>query len=75
MTAPNPRSPHLAIVTALPAIPAQRRSNPTTDTQRRLAKGDVQVPWVDLIGLVGLLGLLGLRRPHPEDSYHPSPIE
>lgn len=46
-----------------------------TETQRRLAQGEVQVPWADLIGLVGLLGLLGLRRRHPEDSYHPSPIE
>jgi len=46
-----------------------------TETQRRLAQGETQIPWEDLIGLIGLVGLLGLRRRHPEDSYHPSPIE
>lgn len=66
----------LALAAATPAVPQQNEiTGVPTETQRRLAKGDVQVPWVDLIGLVGLLGLLGLRRPHPEDSYHPSPIE
>ena len=45
-----------------------------TETQRRLAQGDAAIPW-DLVGLFGLLGLLGLRRRHPDDSYHPSPLE
>ena len=45
-----------------------------TETQRRLAKGTVEIPW-DLFGLLGLLGLLGLRAPHPDDSYHPAPID
>jgi hypothetical protein len=46
-----------------------------TETQRRLARADSgQIPW-DLLGLFGLLGLLGLRREHPEDSYHPAPLE
>jgi hypothetical protein len=57
--------------------PAQERelTGIPTETQRRLAQGEPDVPWADLIGLVGLLGLLGLRKRHPEDSYHPSPIE
>ena len=45
-----------------------------TETQRRLAQGDAGIPW-DLIGLFGLLGVLGLRRRHPDDSYHPSPLD
>ena len=45
-----------------------------TETQRRLAQGERDVPW-DLFGLFGLLGLLGLRARHPDDSYHPAPIE
>lgn len=46
-----------------------------TETQRRLARADSgQVPW-DLVGLFGLIGLLGLRRAHPDDSYHPAPLE
>ena len=45
-----------------------------TETQRRLAQGDAGIPW-DLIGLFGLLGLLGLRKRHPDDSYHPTPLE
>lgn len=69
-----------ALVLALAAVgpaPAQQNNDTgiPTETQRRLAQGEVQVPWFDLIGLVGLVGLLGLRRRHPEDSYHPSPIE
>jgi hypothetical protein len=70
----------MLVMTAAVAIaPAAAQQNEITgvptETQRRLAKGDVHIPWVDLIGLVGLAGLLGLRRRHPEDSYHPSPIE
>ncbi len=45
-----------------------------TETQRRLAQGEPDVPW-DLIGLIGLFGLLGFKRPHSDDSYHPAPLE
>jgi len=46
-----------------------------TETQQRLESGaGEQIPW-DLFGLFGLVGLLGLRREHPEDSYHPTPVE
>ena len=45
-----------------------------TETQRRLAQGDAEIPW-DLLGLFGLLGLLGLRSRHPDDSYHPAPLD
>ncbi|MEO8546971.1 MAG: WGxxGxxG family protein [Sphingomicrobium sp.] len=44
-----------------------------TETQRRLAHKNV-FPW-DLLGLIGLFGFLGLRRRHPDDSYHPAPLE
>jgi MYXO-CTERM domain-containing protein len=52
----------------------QDRGGVQTETQRRLARGDAGIPW-DLLGLFGLLGLLGLRRRHPDDSYHPSPVD
>ena len=45
-----------------------------TETQRRVAQGDPEIPW-DLLGLFGLLGVLGLRRRHPDDSYHPSSMD
>jgi hypothetical protein len=32
---------------------------------------DDRFPW----GLLGLLGLLGLRPSHPDDSYHPAPLD
>ena len=69
-----------ALVMALTAVgPAVAQQNEIggvpTETQRRLAQGDPDIPWADLIGLVGLVGLLGLRKRHPEDGYHPSPIE
>jgi hypothetical protein len=44
-----------------------------TETQRRLAHKTV-LPW-DLLGLFGLFGVLGLGRRHPDDSYHPAPLE
>ena len=49
-------------------------SNIPTETQERLAQGQSDVPW-ELLGLFGLLGLLGLRRGHPDDGYHPAPVE
>ncbi len=60
------------------SAPAPAQQNDTgipTETQQRLRSGPPDIPWLDLIGLVGLVGLLGLRRQHPEDSYHPSPID
>jgi hypothetical protein len=66
----------LALAAAAPTAAQQNEiGSVQTETQRRLAQGETQIPWVDLIGLVGLLGLLGLRRRHPEDGYHPSSIE
>jgi hypothetical protein len=66
----------MAAAAVAPAAAQEREiTGVPTETQRRLAKGDPQVPWADLVGLVGLVGLLGLRRRHPEDSYHPSSIE
>ena len=65
-----------AAAASAPALAQQvtDRGGIPTETQRRLAQGETQVPW-DLIGLFGLLGLLGLRKRHPDDSYHPAPIE
>jgi hypothetical protein len=57
---------------ALAQEPRQKGGIPT-ETQRRLAKQN-PLPW-DLLGLFGLFGLLGLGRRHPDDSYHPSPLE
>jgi hypothetical protein len=60
---------------AAPALAQQAQGGGIpTETQRRLAQGQSEFPW-DAIGLFGLLGLLGLRRRHPDDSYHPAPIE
>lgn len=58
-----------------PALAQQPRDKGgiPTETQRRLATKTV-IPW-DLLGLFGLFGLLGLGRKHPEDSYHPAPLE
>ena len=71
--------PLIVVGTLAASTPAPAQQNEITgvptETQRRLAQGDPDIPWFDLIGLVGLVGLLGLRRQHPEDSYHPSPIE
>lgn len=53
---------------------AQDKGGIPTETQRRMANLDNQLPW-DLLGLFGLLGLLGLRTRHPDDSYHPSNLE
>ena len=67
----------LVALTAVGPAAAQQNeiTGVPTETQRRLAQGEVHIPWADLIGLVGLVGLLGLRKRHPEDGYHPAPIE
>ena len=67
----------LAAAASGPAALAQATNDTgiPTETQERLKYGRGDVPWGDLIGLVGLLGLLGLRSKHPEDGYHPTPME
>ena len=68
----------LILATAIAGPAAAQQNEITgipTETQRRLAQGEVNIPWADLIGLIGLIGLVGLRKRHPEDGYHPSPIE
>ena len=51
------------------------RGGVPTETQSRMAERiDYGLIW-NLVGLFGLLGLLGLRRPHGDDSYHPTPLE
>jgi hypothetical protein len=42
--------------------------------ERLQGERDPNLVW-NLIGLLGFLGLLGLRREHPDDSYHPAPLE
>lgn len=65
----------LTIVVAAPAAQAQPETGVRTETMDRLAtQRDPNLPY-NIIGLFGLLGLLGLRRPHAEDSYHPSPLD
>ena len=67
----------LVSLAALSPAAAAQQTDPggvPTETQRRLAQGDPEIPW-DLVGLFGLLGLLGLRPPHPDDSYHPAPLD
>lgn len=58
-----------------PALAQQPRDvgGVPTETQRRLAHKNV-FPW-DLLGLFGLFGILGMARRHPDDSYHPTPLE
>ena len=67
----------LFMVTAAgpPALAQQPREKGgiPTETQRRL-HNKATFPW-DLLGLFGLFGLLGLGSRHPDDSYHPSPVE
>lgn len=58
-----------------PAAAQTERGGLRTETMERLSsQGDPNLIW-NLIGLLGLLGLLGLRREHPDDSYHPAPLE
>ena len=65
----------IALAALTPATAQQNDTGIPTETQERLRSGPPDIPWFDLIGLIGLVGLLGLRRQHPEDSYHPSPID
>ncbi|MFP5329286.1 MAG: WGxxGxxG family protein [Alphaproteobacteria bacterium] len=69
--------PSLLLAAAASAAQAQAINDTgiPTETQQRLESGaGDEIPW-DLFGLFGLVGLLGLRREHPEDSYHPTPVE
>ncbi|MFL6733953.1 MAG: WGxxGxxG family protein [Sphingomicrobium sp.] len=51
------------------------RGGVRTETMERLSgQGDRDLIW-NLVGLLGLLGLLALRQEHPDDSYHPAPLE
>jgi hypothetical protein len=67
----------LVMAAASPPVLAQptpqERGGIKTETQRRLANKS-EFP-LDLLGLVGLVGLLGFARRHPDDSYHPAPLE
>ena len=65
----------MVIAASPPALAQQPREKGgiPTETQRRLAN-KTTIPW-DLLGLFGLVGLLGLGARHPDDSYHPAPIE
>jgi hypothetical protein len=74
---------HLLVSVALSAFlmgPAAaqnaQRGGVRTETMERLDTQDSgnDLIW-NLIGLLGLLGLLGLRSEHPDDSYHPAPVE
>lgn len=67
----------LLISAALGPAAAQnaQRGGVRTETMERLSgQRDSDLIW-NLVGLLGLLGLLGLRREHPDDSYHPAPLE
>ena len=67
----------MAAAASPPALATQRdpaRGGVQTETQRRVAQGEPGLPW-DLIGLFGLIGLLGFASKHPDDSYHPAPLE
>jgi hypothetical protein len=67
----------LLITTAIGPAVAQNaeRGGLRTETMERLSgQGDPNLIW-NLIGLLGLLGLLAFRREHPDDSYHPAPLE
>jgi hypothetical protein len=67
----------LLITAAIGPATAQnaQRGGLRTETMERLqGERDPNLVW-NLIGLLGFLGLLGLRREHPDDSYHPAPLE
>ena len=65
----------ITIAASPPALAQQPRDKGgiPTETQRRMATKTV-IPW-DLLGLFGLFGLIGLVSRHPDDSYHPAPLE
>lgn len=65
----------LVIVVAAPATAQGPDTGVRTETMERMATTRSEHLPFNILGLMGLLGLLGLRRSHPEDSYHPSPME
>ena len=67
----------LATAAAAPAVQAQETNDTgiRTETQERLRAGNIGISWADVLGLLGLFGLAGLRRPHADDSYHPSSLD
>ncbi|HVM22533.1 MAG TPA: WGxxGxxG family protein [Sphingomicrobium sp.] len=68
----------LAVTIATVPASAQdnRRGGVPTETMARLeaANDKNDLIW-NLIGLFGLVGLLGLGAKHPEDGYHPAPLD
>lgn len=52
-----------------------QRGGLRTETMERLSnQEDPNFIW-NLTGLLGLLGLIGFLKEHPDDSYHPAPVE
>jgi len=70
----------LALITLLAGPAAAQRSEERggvrTETMSRMERQDAanDLIW-NFVGLLGLLGLLGFRQGHPDDSYHPAPLE
>ena len=63
-----------AVIGPAAAQNAERGGLRTETMERMSSQGDPNLVW-NLIGLLGLLGLLGFRQGHPDDSYHPAPLE
>jgi hypothetical protein len=68
----------LFLATALigPAAAQEPRGGVATETMERMNAQNTGMDLIwNLVGLLGLLGLLGFRQEHPDDSYHPAPVE
>jgi hypothetical protein len=63
-----------AVIGPAAAQNAERGGLRTETMERMSSQGDPNLVW-NLVGLLGLLGLLGFRQGHPDDSYHPAPLE
>jgi hypothetical protein len=64
-----------AIGPAAAQSPDSARGGVPTETQSRIANQADLESILNWAGLLGLLGLLGLRSRHPDDGYHPAPLE